>query len=55
MSTEKISLYDFAEYFKNKGCKNALYLDGYVSKTYYPAENWKQTNGNFGVMIGVTK
>lgn len=55
MSTEKISLYDFAEYFKNKGCKNALFLDGYVSKIYYPAENWKQTNGNFGVMIGVTK
>lgn len=55
MSKEKISLYDFAEYFKNKGCKNALYLDGYVSKTYYPTGNWKQITGNFGVMIGVTK
>lgn len=54
MSKEKINLYDFASYFKNAGCSNALYLDGFVSRTYLPAQNWMQTDGDFGVMIGVT-
>lgn len=55
MSKGAINLYDFANYFKNLGCKNALYLDGFVSRTYLPEKNWLQTDGNFGVMIGVTK
>lgn len=55
MSTKKINFYDFAKYFKDLGCTNALYLDGFVSKTYLPEKNWIQTGGNFGVMIGVTK
>ena len=54
MSKQPINFYDFAEYFKNLGCKNALYLDGFVSRTYLPEKNWVQTDGNFGVMIGVT-
>lgn len=55
MSKEGINFYDFALYFKSMGCMNALYLDGYVSRTYLPEKNWVQTDGNFGVMIGVTK
>jgi uncharacterized protein YigE (DUF2233 family) len=55
MSKKEINLYDFAKYFQNLGCKNALYLDGFVSRTYLPEKNWKQLDGNFGVMIGVTK
>ena len=54
MSKEGINFYDFANYFKSMGCKNALYLDGFVSRTYLPAENWIQTDGDFGAMIGVT-
>lgn len=54
MSKKEVNFYDFAEYFKNLGCKNALYLDGLVSRTYLPEKNWKQTDGNFGVIIGVT-
>lgn len=54
MSKKEINFYDFANYFKNLGCKNALYLDGLVSRTYLPEQNWTQTNGNFGVIIGVT-
>ncbi len=54
MSKNEINFYDFAFYFKKLGCKNALYLDGYVSRTYLPEENWIQTDGNFGVIIGVT-
>jgi uncharacterized protein YigE (DUF2233 family) len=55
MSKAEINLYDFAKYFQSLGCKNALYLDGFVSRTYLPEQNWKQLDGNFGVMIGVTK
>jgi uncharacterized protein YigE (DUF2233 family) len=53
MSTKEINFYDFAEYFKNLGCTNALYLDGFVSRTYCPGKNWTQMDGDFGVIIGV--
>ncbi len=55
MSETKINFYDFANYFKSLGCKNALYLDGLVSRTYLPEKHCTQTDGNFGVIIGVTK
>lgn len=29
MSTQEVNFYDFAQFFSKKGCKNALYLDGY--------------------------
>jgi len=51
MSKEKINFYDFANYFKKKGCKNALYLDGFVSRTYLPSSYWEQLDGEFGVII----
>jgi uncharacterized protein YigE (DUF2233 family) len=52
MSKTEINFYDFANYFKKAGCKNALYLDGFVSRTYLPGKNWMQTGGDFGVIIG---
>ena len=55
MSKELINFYDFATFFKNKGCKNALYLDGFVSRAYLPEQNWEQLDGGFGVIIGVTE
>jgi uncharacterized protein YigE (DUF2233 family) len=55
MSKKRINFYDFATYFKSKGCKNALYLDGYVSKTYLPQKNWESGDGNFGVIIAEIK
>lgn len=54
MSKKEVNFYDFATYFKELGCKNALYLDGFVSRTYLPEKKWIQTDGNFGVLIGVT-
>ncbi|OON69507.1 phosphodiester glycosidase family protein [Hymenobacter sp. CRA2] len=54
MSKQEINFYDFAEYFRRQGCRNALYLDGFVSRTYAPAQDWAQTDGDFGVIIGVT-
>ncbi|MBO9703543.1 MAG: phosphodiester glycosidase family protein [Sporocytophaga sp.] len=55
ISKNEINFYDFAQYFKDAGCKNALYLDGFVSRAYIPEKNWIQTDGNFGVIIGVTE
>jgi uncharacterized protein YigE (DUF2233 family) len=53
MSKSEINFYDFANYFKSMGCTNALYLDGYVSRTYLPEKKWAQTDGDFGVIIGI--
>ncbi|MCS3799668.1 phosphodiester glycosidase family protein [Niastella sp. OAS944] len=55
MSKDNVNFYDFAKYFQDMGCKYALYLDGFVSRTYCPEKNWTQTDGDFGVIIGVTK
>ena len=55
MSKEKVNLYTFASIFLDHGCQNALYLDGFVSKTYLPEQEWEQTGGNFGVIIGEVK
>jgi uncharacterized protein YigE (DUF2233 family) len=55
MSKEKINFYDFANFFLSQGCKNALYLDGFVSKTFLPEKNWNSTGGNFGVIIAETE
>ena len=55
ISKEQINFYDFATFFKEHGCKNALYLDGYVSRAYLPSQNWEQLDGGFGVIVGVTE
>lgn len=54
MSKNVTNFYEFAKHFKNKGCENALYLDGFVCRTYLPEQNWEQLDGNFGVIIGIT-
>jgi uncharacterized protein YigE (DUF2233 family) len=55
MSRKPVTLYEFALYFKQQRCINALYFDGSISKTYAPRSRWTQLNGNFGVMIGILK
>lgn len=55
MSKGEVSFYTFAKYFADRGCRNALYLDGAISRTYCPAADWVQTDGIFGVMVGVTE
>ncbi|MCI1186885.1 phosphodiester glycosidase family protein [Hymenobacter sp. DH14] len=55
MSKSKVNFYDFAEYFQKAGCRQALYLDGFVSRTYAPAAGWTQLDGDFGVIIGATE
>lgn len=55
ISSDEINFYDFANYFKKMGCKNALYLDGFVSRIYFPKMKKIHTDGKFGVMIGVSE
>lgn len=55
ISKTKINFYDFASFFKEKGCKNALYLDGFVSKIFISEPKIHQKGGRFGVIIGTEK
>jgi uncharacterized protein YigE (DUF2233 family) len=54
MSKEEVNFFDFATFFLEKGCKDALYLDGFVSRLYAPSLGVEQLEGRFGVMIGVS-
>lgn len=53
LSREPVNFYDFATYFQRLGCREALYLDGFVSRLYCPALGWHQTDGDFGAIIGI--
>jgi len=55
ISMNKVSFYDFARYFKEQGCSNALFLDGYVSKAFIPKQGIEQIDGELGVLIGITE
>ncbi len=55
ISDKVVNLYDFAMLFKERlGCKNALYLDGFVSRAYIPSLKREELDGNFGVIISAT-
>ena len=55
ISRRPINFYDFASFFKAKGCENALYLDGSISKAYIPSQFFS-TDGSLGmVMVGIKK
>jgi uncharacterized protein YigE (DUF2233 family) len=54
ISKHKITFYDFASYFKKMGCKNALYLDGYVSRIYSLEHNITDQDFVFGIIIAQT-
>lgn len=53
ISRQQVSFYEFAQYFQEMGCKNALYLDGFVSRIFLPELGY-QFGGDFGVIIGLT-
>ncbi|MBK9578912.1 MAG: phosphodiester glycosidase family protein [Fibrobacterota bacterium] len=55
ISRVEVNFHDFATYFLRHGCVNALFLDGFVSRAYMPSKGWVQTDGEFGVMIGVAR
>lgn len=53
ISKRFVNFYDFANYFKQRGCQNALYLDGSISGIYLLHKNIHHV-GKFGVMIAET-
>jgi len=55
ISSEPVNFYDFAIFFQNLGCQEALYLDGFVSRLYLPEQKWRQTDGDFGVIVGAAR
>lgn len=53
--SNQTNFYEFASIFKEKfGCKNALYLDGAISKMYLKGNRKEDVGGDFGVMIAVS-
>lgn len=49
------NFHDFAVIFRDVfGCKNALYLDGAISRMYLPALRPTDLGGDFGVIISAT-
>jgi uncharacterized protein YigE (DUF2233 family) len=55
ISKNKVTFYALAKYFKDQGCTNALFLDGYVSKAFLPEKNLLQMDGELSVLIGITE
>lgn len=55
LSRQPVNFCELARYFQSMGCRNALYLDGFVSRAYLPAQHWMQTDGDFGVIIAQVK
>lgn len=55
ISKEEVNFYEFAKFFKDRGCREALYLDGFVSRMYLPQKKWEQLDGRFGVIIAVVE
>lgn len=53
ISQEPVNLYDFALFFQEHGCANALFLDGAISKAYMPGEGLRQMGGALGPLIAV--
>lgn len=55
LSQEVVNFYTFASIFLEKGCKNALYLDGAISDMYIKGRNKdiRDFSTRFGPVIGV--
>lgn len=55
ISREPVNFHDFASFFLDQGCTNALYLDGAVSRAYMPEAGLHQLDGDLGVLIAVVR
>ena len=54
LSNTPVNLYQFASIFKEYfNCKNALYLDGRISRMYLPELRLDRLDGDFGPIIGI--
>lgn len=56
ISNTPVNLYQFASIFKEYfGSKNALYLDGQISRMYLPELRLDRLDGDFGPIIGIVE
>jgi uncharacterized protein YigE (DUF2233 family) len=56
ISKDEVNFFEFALLFRDGfKCKDALYLDGFVSKIYAPSINRLDAGGNFGGIIAIYK
>jgi uncharacterized protein YigE (DUF2233 family) len=55
MSKREVNFYDFSGFILEQGCRNALYLDGFISQIYLPENNFTQQKYDFGVIIAVAE
>ncbi|MCB0641349.1 MAG: phosphodiester glycosidase family protein, partial [Phaeodactylibacter sp.] len=56
ISNQPVNFFDFGSLFKDYfGCRNALYLDGAISKMYLPEIGRFELDGQFGPMIGLVE
>lgn len=54
ISDDKVSLYEFARYFRDElGCQDALYLDGTLSSLYAPELKRNDRRGKLGPILAV--
>lgn len=55
ISNQPVNFYDFALFFKEQfGCRDALYLDGAISRMYFPVFHRTNLGGSLGPLISVT-
>lgn len=54
LSKDPVSFYELAQYFLSLGCVNASFIDGNVSKMYYPKENLGFDDEAFAVILAIT-
>lgn len=54
ISRVPVNFHDFAGWFKGRGCTDALYLDGAISRAYMPDQGLRQLDGTLGVLIAVS-
>jgi uncharacterized protein YigE (DUF2233 family) len=56
LTLDESNFYDFATFFRDIfGCRNALFLDGAISRMYLKDINPGETGGDFGPMISISK
>ena len=56
ITLDECNFYNFSIFFKElSNCKNALFLDGAISKMYVKNVNENNIKGSFGPMISVSK
>lgn len=56
ITLDEVNFYDFATFFnKIFLCKDALFLDGAISRMYLPVVNPNEKGGKFGPLISATK